>query len=196
MSNIRILPLVLKPACIGGAALLVLISNYCSCALAQKYAEQSGNKSYSKSYASTKSQYKGNSYAQSGQGHGSSYASSAGAVGGTSYAQSSQAQTSSYASSAANGSSYARGSSSANSTKAIPYSQQIKFGNSSGGSLLGIMRGAPAARTQFSNSQYNRPKSASAGRAPVANNKTAPPVSTTKPTAGPKWSKFNKLRPM
>lgn len=189
------LSLVLKSACIGGAALIVLILSSCSSAMAQKYAEQYGKQSSAKSYLSGKSQYKGNTYAQGAQSQGSSYASSVGAAGGTSYAQSAQTRTPSYVSSGSSGTSYARGTSYANSSKAVPYSQQIRFGNS-GGSLLGIMHGAPAARTQSSYSASSHRKSAASVRsAPVANAKADPVGSTAKqssPGAGPAWS--NKLR--
>lgn len=193
--------LVLKSACTSVAALVVLVSLSCSCAIAQKYAEQSGKGSYSKSYASSNSQYKGNSYAQGSQGHGSSYASTGGSAAGTSYAQGFRSQTPSYASSAGNGTSYAssfgngnsyavRSSSYANSSKAVPYSQQIRIGKPSGGSILGIMRGAPAART---NSGYSSNVKANSTYTSGATTSTAKPAETKVPS-GPRQSIFTKLR--
>lgn len=193
--------LVLKSACLSTAALM-FGSICCSSALAQKYAEQSGKKSsYSKSYANTQTQ--ATSYAQRTHGNGSSYASSSGVPGGTSYAQSYQAQSpsylspgssgSSYASSLGSGSSYARSSSYANSSKAVPYSQQIRLGKSTGGSILGIMRGAPVSRNTGYSSNV-RPNN------PAASYKSEPAVSSAKPavgTAAPavqQTSIFSKLR--
>ena len=203
----------LRSTCLTGAALMVLLPICCTSVLAQKFAEQSGKKSYSKSYASSNSQYNGNSYA-AGKGRGSSYSSATGSSNGPSYAQSFQSQTPSYVSSGSNGASYAssignsnsyaRGSSYASSSKGVPYSQQIRLGKSTGGSILGIMHGAPAARTQTGYSSNVRPNSASLSRAPVETYNTSPTVSTTttnnnKPAEvtaqkGPKKSIFSKLR--
>lgn len=203
--------LVLKSACKSGVALVVLAWLCCSNAVAQKYAEQSGKASYSKSYASSNGQYKGTSYAQGGQGRASSYASSGAVPAGTSYARSFQSQASSYASSAGSGTSYAssagnsnsyaaRSSSYANSSKSIPYSQQLKLGKSSGGSILGIMRGAPAGRTNSGYSSNIRLNSASAGSAPVASYRSGATTNTAKATdatsskTSPNQSIFTKLR--
>lgn len=202
--------LVLKSAFDSGAVLLLLISISCSSSSAQKYAEQSGKKSYSKSYLSTKSQAAGTSYAQGGQGQGSSYAHSGGAVGGTSYAQNFQAKTSSYASSGNNGNSYAssfgygnsyanRGQSYANSSKAVPYSQQLRFGKSSGGSLLGIMHGAPVARTHSDYSSNLRQSKTTIRRKSPAGTRTDQSVPTSSTVnssvqkSGPKQSIYAKL---